>query len=301
MYLGFFTLEGQPRSMTCPSTGISEQALSHIGNIAASVPVQDFAIHGGALTSLVTKMKIHWMYFQAVLDLDFLHWCSCCRLESYPKGTCKYGEPATVWLGSRGVYGLWLSAQGGNPCASQWSGCGEGHVQVRNRCTIYVHIYVANFLRIKYQEVIASKSLWPVLVLISSPASYLWIKKKKRTNSVIPLIFFWLYFTAIDTMFFMTKILTKGCASQWIISPLIKLLTLCVTALYLNMQCWVGNINTIKYQNLVRFAWFFAYLSVSHSTWSTVFHSWSVTFQFAGMFQHQGFRFILLSHVQVLN
>uniref|UniRef100_A0AAX7ULN7 2-oxoglutarate dehydrogenase complex component E1 n=1 Tax=Astatotilapia calliptera TaxID=8154 RepID=A0AAX7ULN7_ASTCA len=43
----FFTLEGQPRSMTCPSTGISEQALSHIGNIAASVPVQDFAIHGG--------------------------------------------------------------------------------------------------------------------------------------------------------------------------------------------------------------------------------------------------------------
>uniref|UniRef100_A0A3P8PXQ1 2-oxoglutarate dehydrogenase complex component E1 n=1 Tax=Astatotilapia calliptera TaxID=8154 RepID=A0A3P8PXQ1_ASTCA len=44
---GFFTLEGQPRSMTCPSTGISEQALSHIGNIAASVPVQDFAIHGG--------------------------------------------------------------------------------------------------------------------------------------------------------------------------------------------------------------------------------------------------------------
>lgn len=180
MYLGFFTLEGQPRSMTCPSTGISEQALSHIGNIAASVPVQDFAIHGGALTSHVTKMKIHWMYFQAVLDLDFLHWCSCCRLESYPKGTCKYGEPATVWLGSRRVYGLWLSAQGGNPCASQWSGCGEGHIQVRNRCTIYVHIHVANFLRIKYQEVIAFKSLWPVLVLISSPASYLWIKKKKR-------------------------------------------------------------------------------------------------------------------------
>uniref|UniRef100_A0AAX7VCG3 2-oxoglutarate dehydrogenase complex component E1 n=1 Tax=Astatotilapia calliptera TaxID=8154 RepID=A0AAX7VCG3_ASTCA len=50
---GFFTLEGQPRSMTCPSTGISEQALSHIGNIAASVPVQDFAIHGGALTRIL--------------------------------------------------------------------------------------------------------------------------------------------------------------------------------------------------------------------------------------------------------
>ncbi|KAM4528570.1 2-oxoglutarate dehydrogenase complex component E1 isoform 3-T3 [Odontesthes bonariensis] len=44
---GFFTLEGQPKSMSCPSTGISEDELSHIGNIAASVPVEDFVIHGG--------------------------------------------------------------------------------------------------------------------------------------------------------------------------------------------------------------------------------------------------------------
>ncbi|XP_058473843.1 2-oxoglutarate dehydrogenase complex component E1-like [Solea solea] len=44
---GFFTLEGQPKSMSCPSTGISEEELGHIGNIAASVPVEDFTIHGG--------------------------------------------------------------------------------------------------------------------------------------------------------------------------------------------------------------------------------------------------------------
>ncbi|KAG7218759.1 hypothetical protein INR49_007296 [Caranx melampygus] len=44
---GFFTLEGQPKTMNCPSTGISEDELLHIGNIAASVPVEDFTIHGG--------------------------------------------------------------------------------------------------------------------------------------------------------------------------------------------------------------------------------------------------------------
>ncbi|KAL6096444.1 ogdh [Pungitius sinensis] len=44
---GFFTLEGQSKSMTCPPTGISEEELVHIGNIAASVPAEDFTIHGG--------------------------------------------------------------------------------------------------------------------------------------------------------------------------------------------------------------------------------------------------------------
>uniref|UniRef100_A0A665VEL6 2-oxoglutarate dehydrogenase complex component E1 n=1 Tax=Echeneis naucrates TaxID=173247 RepID=A0A665VEL6_ECHNA len=44
---GFFTLEGQPKNMSCPSTGISEDELVHIGNIAASVPEKDFTIHGG--------------------------------------------------------------------------------------------------------------------------------------------------------------------------------------------------------------------------------------------------------------
>ncbi|XP_015248814.1 PREDICTED: 2-oxoglutarate dehydrogenase, mitochondrial-like [Cyprinodon variegatus] len=44
---GFFTLEGQPKTMRCPSTGISEHELCHIGNIASSVPLEDFTIHGG--------------------------------------------------------------------------------------------------------------------------------------------------------------------------------------------------------------------------------------------------------------
>ncbi|KAG7277827.1 hypothetical protein CRUP_026128 [Coryphaenoides rupestris] len=42
----FFTLDGQPKSMSCPSTGISEEDLGHIGNIASSVPEKDFIIHG---------------------------------------------------------------------------------------------------------------------------------------------------------------------------------------------------------------------------------------------------------------
>ncbi|XP_078095365.1 2-oxoglutarate dehydrogenase complex component E1 isoform X2 [Mustelus asterias] len=44
---GFFTLDGQPKSMTCPSTGLSEETLAHIGGVASSVPVEDFTIHGG--------------------------------------------------------------------------------------------------------------------------------------------------------------------------------------------------------------------------------------------------------------
>ena len=45
--VGFFTLDGQPKSMTCPSTGLSEEDLNHIGQVASSVPVDDFTIHGG--------------------------------------------------------------------------------------------------------------------------------------------------------------------------------------------------------------------------------------------------------------
>ncbi|KTG00889.1 hypothetical protein cypCar_00028950 [Cyprinus carpio] len=44
---GFFTLDGQPKSMSCPSTGLNEEVLSHIGQMASSVPVEDFTIHGG--------------------------------------------------------------------------------------------------------------------------------------------------------------------------------------------------------------------------------------------------------------
>lgn len=49
MVSGFFTLDGQPKSMSCPSTGLSEEDLTHIGQVASSVPVEDFTIHGGTL------------------------------------------------------------------------------------------------------------------------------------------------------------------------------------------------------------------------------------------------------------
>lgn len=44
---GFFTLDGQPKSLSCPSTGLTEENLNHIGQVASSVPVEDFTIHGG--------------------------------------------------------------------------------------------------------------------------------------------------------------------------------------------------------------------------------------------------------------
>ncbi|XP_026875831.2 2-oxoglutarate dehydrogenase, mitochondrial isoform X1 [Electrophorus electricus] len=44
---GFFTLDGQPKSMSCQSTGVEEEELAHIGGVASSVPVKDFTIHGG--------------------------------------------------------------------------------------------------------------------------------------------------------------------------------------------------------------------------------------------------------------
>ncbi|KAG7282373.1 hypothetical protein CRUP_029694, partial [Coryphaenoides rupestris] len=39
--------EYEPKSMTCPSTGLTEEDLNHIGQVASSVPVDDFTIHGG--------------------------------------------------------------------------------------------------------------------------------------------------------------------------------------------------------------------------------------------------------------
>ncbi|XP_019587193.1 2-oxoglutarate dehydrogenase complex component E1 isoform X2 [Rhinolophus sinicus] len=52
---GFFTLDGQPRSMSCPSTGLTEDVLMHIGNVASSVPVENFTIHGGLSRILKTR------------------------------------------------------------------------------------------------------------------------------------------------------------------------------------------------------------------------------------------------------
>lgn len=40
-------MDGEPKSMTCPTTGIPEDVLTHIGNVASSVPLEDFKIHTG--------------------------------------------------------------------------------------------------------------------------------------------------------------------------------------------------------------------------------------------------------------
>ncbi|XP_036292155.1 2-oxoglutarate dehydrogenase, mitochondrial isoform X1 [Pipistrellus kuhlii] len=55
---GFFTLDGQPRSMTCPSTGLEEDILTHIGSVASSVPVENFTIHGGLSRILKTRGEL---------------------------------------------------------------------------------------------------------------------------------------------------------------------------------------------------------------------------------------------------
>ncbi|TNM89850.1 hypothetical protein fugu_004084 [Takifugu bimaculatus] len=63
---GFFTLEGQPKSMSCPSTGLTEENLTHIGQVASSVPVEDFTIHGGlsrilkARAEMVRNRVVDW-------------------------------------------------------------------------------------------------------------------------------------------------------------------------------------------------------------------------------------------------
>lgn len=36
--------------MTCPATGIPEDVLTHIGDVASSVPLEDFKIHTGEVT-----------------------------------------------------------------------------------------------------------------------------------------------------------------------------------------------------------------------------------------------------------
>uniref|UniRef100_A0A672PRX4 2-oxoglutarate dehydrogenase complex component E1 n=1 Tax=Sinocyclocheilus grahami TaxID=75366 RepID=A0A672PRX4_SINGR len=62
----FFTLDGQPKSMSCPSTGLNEEVLSHIGQVASSVPVEDFTIHGGLTrilkgrATMVQNRSVDW-------------------------------------------------------------------------------------------------------------------------------------------------------------------------------------------------------------------------------------------------
>ncbi|XP_076980756.1 2-oxoglutarate dehydrogenase-like, mitochondrial isoform X4 [Tamandua tetradactyla] len=63
---GFFNVDGEPKSMTCPTTGIPEEMLTHIGNVASSVPLEDFKIHVGlsrilrARADMTKKRTVDW-------------------------------------------------------------------------------------------------------------------------------------------------------------------------------------------------------------------------------------------------
>ncbi|KAM3834723.1 2-oxoglutarate dehydrogenase-like, mitochondrial isoform 1-T1 [Vipera latastei] len=55
---GFFNLDGEPKSMTCPATGIPEEVLTHIGQVASSVPLEGFKIHGGLSRILKSRLEM---------------------------------------------------------------------------------------------------------------------------------------------------------------------------------------------------------------------------------------------------
>uniref|UniRef100_A0A8C2AQC7 oxoglutarate dehydrogenase (succinyl-transferring) n=1 Tax=Cyprinus carpio TaxID=7962 RepID=A0A8C2AQC7_CYPCA len=54
------------KSMSCPSTGLNEEVLRHIGEVASSVPLKDFAIHSGlsrilrGRADMVAKRTVDW-------------------------------------------------------------------------------------------------------------------------------------------------------------------------------------------------------------------------------------------------
>lgn len=65
--------------MSCPSTGLTEENLGHIGQVASSVPVEDFTIHGGLkLRSAVCSQLLQtfwlWSFFQGQVQTS----SGCC-------------------------------------------------------------------------------------------------------------------------------------------------------------------------------------------------------------------------------
>ncbi|XP_054654937.1 2-oxoglutarate dehydrogenase-like, mitochondrial isoform X2 [Dunckerocampus dactyliophorus] len=62
----FFTAEGEPKTMSCPPTGLDEEVMQHIGQTASSVPLEDFTIHPGlsrilrSRADLVKTRQLDW-------------------------------------------------------------------------------------------------------------------------------------------------------------------------------------------------------------------------------------------------
>lgn len=85
-------MDGEPKSMSCPPTGISEEMLTHIGNVASSVPVEDFKIHSGQLKAL---------YLLLVLCLaPFLYLCTEVILGPFLKEENYFFhlDSSTLWV-----------------------------------------------------------------------------------------------------------------------------------------------------------------------------------------------------------
>lgn len=59
---GFFNVDGEPKSMACPTTGIPEDVLTHIGNVASSVPLEDFKIHTGKAAAAAWSLSELTLY-----------------------------------------------------------------------------------------------------------------------------------------------------------------------------------------------------------------------------------------------
>ena len=85
-------MDGEPKSMSCPPTGISEDLLTHIGNVASSVPVKDFKIHAGQLESLFLLV--------ATFLAQILYFCTQVAVGPFPKeeNACDfYFNSSTLW------------------------------------------------------------------------------------------------------------------------------------------------------------------------------------------------------------
>uniref|UniRef100_A0AAR2IJB7 oxoglutarate dehydrogenase (succinyl-transferring) n=1 Tax=Pygocentrus nattereri TaxID=42514 RepID=A0AAR2IJB7_PYGNA len=56
--------EGEPKCMSYPPTGLTDEVLKHIGEAASSVPLQDFSIHSGEIlrgrADMVSKRTVDW-------------------------------------------------------------------------------------------------------------------------------------------------------------------------------------------------------------------------------------------------
>lgn len=111
-FADFFTLDGQPKSMTCPSTGLKEEQLAHMGKVASSVPVDDFTVHGGVFRFTIFTCN------RQILTLSDLNPFFSTRSGTHPEEQRGDGGEPDSRLGPERVHGFRLPAERGFPCAA---------------------------------------------------------------------------------------------------------------------------------------------------------------------------------------